>query len=178
MGTIERSMIVRASPARWLPLNGRIFVVTYIQLPTTNAQPPTTPNDQFPKPSTTNHQPSLRQLLHDVTQLRTISFSIARRTAAGEPGQHEDRLASDCACSGAASSSPADPIWWKLIIRNSSPNPSSCFLEAVPVTASYVCVARADAGAAGGDDHLRRLIGQLPADDGRVTCEGSSLTMA
>ena len=27
-------------------------------------------------------------------------------------------------------------------------------------------VARADAGAAGGDDHLRRLIGQLPANDG------------
>src|SRR5262245_45753495 len=53
IGAIARSMIARASSSEMVPLNGRILVVTYI-----DSEPPTA-----------NHEPSFRQLLHDVTEL-------------------------------------------------------------------------------------------------------------
>ena len=64
----------------------------------------------------------------------------------------------------------AEPISLKLIIRNSSPKPSSRFSNSA-VDRFERRVARADAGAAGRDDDLRCRIGQ-PLANGRGDLRG------
>ena len=82
----------------------------------------------------------------------STSLVIARRTAFSEPGS-EMITFFWASPAQARLSIAADPISWKLSIRNSSPKPSSRFSSSASI-ASNVVSRDVMPGAAGGDDHL------------------------